>query len=100
MRFLKFNFHPYPCNELTKVHDGKPPDCMHYWYINDVRIPGEAVLPDDVAQSDLTCIHQAGSFNSFRYFQLLSRQHTIMTTKRSFPGTPQEQLQLPVLVGL
>jgi len=46
-------------NEFSEVHDGKPPDCMHYWYINDVRIPGEAVLPDDVAQSDLTCIHQA-----------------------------------------
>ena len=47
-------------NEFSNVHDGKAPDCMHFWYINHVTIPGEATVPDEVAQSDLTCIHQVG----------------------------------------
>ena len=36
---------------------------MHYWYSNQVTIPGEATIPDDVAQTDVTCIHQVWGEN-------------------------------------
>jgi len=55
-------------NEFSNVHDGKAPDCMHYWYINHVTIPGEASIPDEVAQSDVTCIHQAGHHDQEKKF--------------------------------
>ena len=45
-------------NEFSNIHDGKAPDCMNYWFINGVTIPGEATIPDDVAQSDVMCVHQ------------------------------------------
>ena len=38
-------------NEFSNVHDGKAPDCMHFWYINHVTIPGEATVPDEVYPS-------------------------------------------------
>merc|ERR1719516_568637 len=55
-------------NEFSNVHDGRAPDCMHYWYINQVTIPGEASIPDDVAQTDVTCIHQAGHHDHEKKF--------------------------------
>jgi len=57
-----------PDNEFTDVHDGKAPDCMHYWYSNGVKIPGHATIPDDMAQNDVTCIHQAGHHDHKKEF--------------------------------
>jgi len=38
----------------------KKPDCMNFWFSNNVRIPGNASLPDYVSQPEVTCIGQAG----------------------------------------
>jgi len=46
-------------NEFSNVHNGKAPDCMGFWFSNGVKIPGEASIPEYVAQHNLTCIHQA-----------------------------------------
>ena len=42
----------------SDAHNGKDPDCMNFWYSNDVKIPGKATIPDDIDQSEITCIHQ------------------------------------------
>lgn len=60
--------HPIGCgtldlptpNEFSDRHDGKPPDCLNFWYSNNVRIPGKETLPHDMSQPEVTCIHQAG----------------------------------------
>ena len=79
---------------------------MHYWYSNQVTIPGEATIPDDVAQTDVTCIHQVWGENESFHEMIQSlvnvlppRQDTTIM-KRSFPGMLLEPLQLQVLVEL
>jgi len=49
-----------PDNEFSNTHDGKPPDCFNFWFANNVRIPGDASIPDYMAQNEITCVAQAG----------------------------------------
>jgi len=49
-----------PDDTEFSIEKGKEPDCMDYWFSNDVKIPGKATIPDEFAQNDITCIHQAG----------------------------------------
>ena len=46
--------------EFTQAK-GKEPDCLEYWYTNGVRIPGEATIPDEISQSEVTCTGQQGA---------------------------------------
>ena len=47
-------------NEFTQT-TGKQPDCLAYWYSNGVKIPGEATIPDEISQSEVTCTGQQGA---------------------------------------
>jgi len=55
-------------NEFSNEHDGKPPDCMNFWFSNGVKIPGNASIPAELAQNDITCIHQAGVHDEKKKF--------------------------------
>ena len=46
-------------NEFTQT-TGMNPDCYQFWYSNGVKIPGSATIPEDLAQAEVTCVHQAG----------------------------------------
>ena len=47
---------------------GHEPDCLVYWYSNNVRIPGSATIPADMDQDEVTCVHQAGAHDEAREF--------------------------------
>jgi len=49
-----------PHTEFEDVNHKKP-DCMNLWFSNNVKIPGNATLPDHVSQPEVTCIGQAGA---------------------------------------
>ena len=58
------------CNVLDLPHDTEfaaqqdeknGPDCMQFWFANNVKIPGEATLPPEMAQPEVTCIGQRGA---------------------------------------
>jgi len=53
-----------PENEFSDAHNGMEPDCMRFWYSNNVKIPGNATIPDDLNQSEIACINQAGHQNN------------------------------------
>ena len=55
-------------NEFSHEHNGKPPDCMAFWFSNGVKIPGEASIPEELAQNEITCIHQAGAHDDNKKF--------------------------------
>jgi len=40
--------------------NGNKPDCLNMWYTNGVKNPGQATIPEEVSQADVTCIGQAG----------------------------------------
>ena len=42
----------------SNAHNGMDPDCMKFWYSNNVKIPGNATIPDDLDQSEIACINQ------------------------------------------
>jgi len=53
---------PIGCGVLDLPHtqeedenNGKKPDCLYFWYSNDVRIPGEPTIPEDVSQDWFEC---------------------------------------------
>lgn len=54
-------------NEYTEV-TGKVPDCLQMWYSNGVEIPGERAIPDDINQSEVTCVGQAGAHDDHHKF--------------------------------
>jgi len=43
---------------------GKKPDCLNMWYSNNVNIPGEPTISEDMSQPEVTCIGQGG-YNNF-----------------------------------
>ena len=47
--------------EFNQVNDGKDPDCFTHWFNNQVRIPGDATLPEDMLQPEVECVGQAGA---------------------------------------
>ena len=47
--------------EFETDHDGKDEDCMNYWLSNGVEIPGDATLPPEMSQPEVTCTGQAGA---------------------------------------
>ena len=49
----------------TEFHDetGKDPDCKQYWLSHNAEIPGEATIPEEMSQPEVTCINQAGHRN-------------------------------------
>ena len=58
------------CNVLDLPHDTEfeaqqdeknGPDCMQFWFANNVLIPAEATLPPEMAQPETTCIGQRGA---------------------------------------
>jgi len=48
-----------PHTEFEDVRHHEP-DCLNYWYSNDVRIPGSPSIPDHMSQPEVKCIGQAG----------------------------------------
>lgn len=54
--------------EFSNVTGGKSPDCMNYWYSNRVQIPGEATLPEELSQPEVTCTKQAGADERYKKF--------------------------------
>ena len=46
----------------TEFNDatGKDADCMEYWFSSEVEIPGNATLPVEMSQPEVTCKGQAG----------------------------------------
>lgn len=54
-------------NEYTQT-TGHDPDCLNLWYTNHVVIPGEASIPEYMAQNDVTCTHQAGHHDNKKEF--------------------------------
>jgi len=56
-----------PHTEFEDVQ-GEKPDCMNFWFSNNVRHPGEATLPEDMSQPEVTCIGQAGAHDDDREF--------------------------------
>jgi len=55
-------------NEFSNEHNGKSPDCMAFWFSNKVKIPGEASIPEELAQNDITCINQAGAHDDEKVY--------------------------------
>jgi len=55
-------------NEFSNEHNGKLPDCMAFWFSNKVKIPGEASIPEELAQNDITCINQAGAHDDEKVY--------------------------------
>ena len=53
--------------EFSEVR-GKDPDCLVWWYSNNVVIPGHATIPGDMAQDEVTCLHQAGHYDDKKEF--------------------------------
>merc|ERR1712179_750267 len=47
-------------------HSGRKPDCMNFWFSNNVLIPGKATIPDEMDQSEIICDGQAGHHNHDR----------------------------------
>ena len=50
----------FPSNTEFEQSSGKKPDCHKFWYSNNVRIPGQPTLPEEVSQPEVECIGQAG----------------------------------------
>ena len=50
----------FPSHTEFEQSSGKKPDCHKFWYSNNVRIPGQPTLPEEVSQPEVECIGQAG----------------------------------------
>ena len=37
-------------------HSGRKPDCMNFWFSNNVLIPGKATIPDEIDQSEIVLV--------------------------------------------
>jgi len=53
--------------EFTEMRK-KPADCLKYWFSDHVNIPGHATIPDDLDQSEVTCVGQAGAHDDHKKF--------------------------------
>ena len=56
-----------PDNEFEH-HSGQPADCMNFWFSNGIKIPGLASIPEDLAQTEVTCTGQAGHHDNDKKF--------------------------------
>merc|ERR1712215_646263 len=62
-----------PDNEFSNTHDGKPPECFNFWFANNVRIPGDASIPDYMAENYMwhnppVTEWKAGSFQEVSWY--------------------------------